>query len=373
MNINRENYEAFFIDYLDGILSEAGIVELEAFLLENPDLREELEGMEKIFLAPTDESFSLKENLKQVDLSSPVEEGNFEFYCIAESEGDLTPDQVAELEKFVAQNPSRQKERDLIHRLKITPDPSIKFSDKERIKKSIFLISRPLIYRGIGVAAGIAIMLFVYFGFIQQNVNNSFSGGANIISENKDTTAVSTADQEKDIPEEKDENKKSIIPVRKETIKRAASKITFKVGPPIASNEMNPTEIPEKSEVFDNYAIEPEIDPGMLASQLVFTPVAADIINPSKIGVNRVKKPADPQDYLAVNEFVKQKFTEMIFKQKEEELTIWNLASAGVTKLSDVTGAKMSLEASADSEGKPKRLNFNSRVLSFSTPINREE
>jgi len=52
MKINRENYELYFVDYLDGNLSDYEIRMLEDFLLINPDLRTELEGTEKISLSP---------------------------------------------------------------------------------------------------------------------------------------------------------------------------------------------------------------------------------------------------------------------------------------------------------------------------------
>ena len=42
MKITRENYELFFVDYLDNKLSDSNILELMAFLAQNPDLEEEL-------------------------------------------------------------------------------------------------------------------------------------------------------------------------------------------------------------------------------------------------------------------------------------------------------------------------------------------
>ena len=42
MNINRNNYELFFIDFYDGNLTDAQKHELDLFLEENSDLKEEL-------------------------------------------------------------------------------------------------------------------------------------------------------------------------------------------------------------------------------------------------------------------------------------------------------------------------------------------
>ncbi len=52
MKITRENYEAYFIDFIEGNLSEKYLVPLEAFLEANPDLREELNLFEQTIQAP---------------------------------------------------------------------------------------------------------------------------------------------------------------------------------------------------------------------------------------------------------------------------------------------------------------------------------
>lgn len=53
--INRHNYEAFFLDFAEGNLSEKQLVELNTFLDENPDLRSELDGFELVEL-PTEQN-----------------------------------------------------------------------------------------------------------------------------------------------------------------------------------------------------------------------------------------------------------------------------------------------------------------------------
>ncbi len=57
--INRENYEIFFLDFIDGTLRDDLRVELRAFLLKNPDLAAELEEVSGIRLSDEEpESFS---------------------------------------------------------------------------------------------------------------------------------------------------------------------------------------------------------------------------------------------------------------------------------------------------------------------------
>ena len=52
MDINRDNYEFFLIDYIDGNLTAKQLEAVENFLWLNPDLKNELEGLSKHILKP---------------------------------------------------------------------------------------------------------------------------------------------------------------------------------------------------------------------------------------------------------------------------------------------------------------------------------
>jgi hypothetical protein len=57
MMITRDNYEVYFIDYIDGTLSVDLRQQVEAFLVAHPDLAEELEGLSDVhFKIPNDHS-----------------------------------------------------------------------------------------------------------------------------------------------------------------------------------------------------------------------------------------------------------------------------------------------------------------------------
>ncbi|MFW5821580.1 MAG: hypothetical protein ACOCWA_09830, partial [Bacteroidota bacterium] len=85
-------------------------------------------------------------------------------------------------------------------------------------------------------------------------------------------------------------------------------------------------------------------------------------------------KPApDPDEYLTLQEFAVQKLTDLIFKEEEKDFNAVNIASLGVQKINNLAGTNMKLEASAAEGSDKKVLRFNSGLISFSTPINREE
>jgi hypothetical protein len=52
MNINRENYEAYLLDYFEKELDPATVAELMLFLELNPDLKADFEEFENISLVP---------------------------------------------------------------------------------------------------------------------------------------------------------------------------------------------------------------------------------------------------------------------------------------------------------------------------------
>lgn len=69
-NISRENYEVWFIDYLDGKLDSDARAALDDFLQTNPDLEKELKGVEELKLSSAVPQYSSTASLykKESDL-----------------------------------------------------------------------------------------------------------------------------------------------------------------------------------------------------------------------------------------------------------------------------------------------------------------
>ena len=62
--INKNNYEAFFLDYYEGNLTTEQVAELLLFIEQHPEHKEEFESFENISLVPEKNSFSVKSSLK---------------------------------------------------------------------------------------------------------------------------------------------------------------------------------------------------------------------------------------------------------------------------------------------------------------------
>ncbi|MFW6019260.1 MAG: hypothetical protein ACOCPM_01640 [Bacteroidales bacterium] len=137
MKINRNNYEVYMIDYLDGNLTPGQIDELMLFLNENPDIKAEAEGLD-ITVSPKDEQspvYDEKAALKQpvTDDLETINENNYETWFIAFVEGNLSKDEESRLNTYITQNPEKQKELELFKATKLHPE-EIVFDNKSQLK-----------------------------------------------------------------------------------------------------------------------------------------------------------------------------------------------------------------------------------------------
>jgi hypothetical protein len=157
--INRSNYEIYFIDYYDGNLNDLQKKELFTFLSENRDLKAEFERFSNISL-PKEKAFFDKDKLKK----NTITLYNYKTYFIAWYENDLSREEKIEVERFLEVNPALQKEFELFRQTKLLPDNTIRFRNKNSLKKGGKVI--PLntwIYRSAAIAACIAVVfIFLY-------------------------------------------------------------------------------------------------------------------------------------------------------------------------------------------------------------------
>lgn len=132
MKLNRNNYEEYFILYLDNELDSEDRREVEVFAEANPDLKAELEMLLQSKLAPdTDITFDNKE-LLMIRNSSSISMINHEEWLLSYTDNELTGEERKDVEKFVAANPSLQTELNLLQQAKLQPE-AIVFPYKESL------------------------------------------------------------------------------------------------------------------------------------------------------------------------------------------------------------------------------------------------
>jgi len=138
MKINRDNYEAYFLDYFEGQLSPDMIGEVLIFVEQNPDLKDVFYEFEAVSLvADQNIVFEKKSSLKknQVFATSQVNERNYEEYLVGETEGLLSAEQLASIEEFISINPQFEKDRNLYALTHLKVEAEIVFEGKEALKQ----------------------------------------------------------------------------------------------------------------------------------------------------------------------------------------------------------------------------------------------
>lgn len=135
MSINRENYEVFFVDYLDGNLNEQQISELQAFLALNPDLKDELNDIDTVKLQPAEIQFQHKDSLKKSVPPVTAKQATFEELCVAKLEGELSASESAHFEEITKNDEAKRKEFLLFTKTRLVADTSIVFPNKQKLKR----------------------------------------------------------------------------------------------------------------------------------------------------------------------------------------------------------------------------------------------
>jgi hypothetical protein len=131
MNINRNNYENFFLLYADGELRADGRKAVEDFVAENEDLRIELEMLQATILPAeeilfTDKSFLYKETI----FDSKIQE-----QLLLKMDDELAGKELADVNTLIATNAIATKEYDLLLRTKLDATEKIIFEEKHLLYK----------------------------------------------------------------------------------------------------------------------------------------------------------------------------------------------------------------------------------------------
>ena len=160
MTINRNNYEVFIIDFIDGNLSPALRDELLVFLNQNPDIADEVDGIDGLILTPPlNKTPIVKETLKR---STKLIEANIteaDYLCIAELENDLSADE-AKLLNELKLNSSISRLSTIYSQTKLNAE-KVLMPNKSSLKHTHII---PAYYRFAVTAAGIAaVVLMIFF------------------------------------------------------------------------------------------------------------------------------------------------------------------------------------------------------------------
>jgi hypothetical protein len=155
-NIHIDNYEAFYLDYLEGNLSESDAALLLAFLANHPEL--ELDDDLLYLDEANDISFPSKSSLYVFDENAAIASENVEQFMVAHVERQLSGEKENELQNFVGSHTHLAKDLDLYRQSILVPDLSLEYPNKASLKKKVVPI-----YSLFSMVASIAAIFILFF------------------------------------------------------------------------------------------------------------------------------------------------------------------------------------------------------------------
>lgn len=160
MKITRDNYEIWFLDFLEGRLNRQETDEVRNFMSLHPDLADELENIIPPLFSDPGLLFPGKEKLKKDRFE---DQEYLENSIIARMEGDLNETENKSLEVWLIHHPEKRQYVMQFENTRLKPDLNILFPGRERLKKKSTLIGV-----WIRVASIAAVLLMVFYLFYQE-------------------------------------------------------------------------------------------------------------------------------------------------------------------------------------------------------------
>lgn len=167
MKINLNNYEAFYLDYLEGNLDQSALLEFESFLEINPTLKVNFLPEEITSLVSYPIKYPNKLSLKKFEFKlNQLSKSTFDDFSIAYYEHLLTDDEERVLLDFIKSNPKYSIAFELYGKTYLKPQLTTTFENKKVLyqhkaaKRTLYPV-----FKWVSIAAGMALLVSVYLKY----------------------------------------------------------------------------------------------------------------------------------------------------------------------------------------------------------------
>jgi hypothetical protein len=371
MHINRENYEAWLLDMIEGELSPEQEEEVRQFLADNPDLEAGTDLLDTT-LMPAEISFPLKEDIKKGAGSFEINKGNYEQFCIARIEGDLSASAEKALDDFLSDNPGCARTARLYGMVILKPDRTVNFPDKHMLKKCGTatrklhgFFRRRVIYRSLSVAASVVLLLSasIYirnYSRIDKTVTSHAERKVSPASETDRAPDAVTTPVNRIYREQTTQiDIESLIstPSMHEAfpVQAIVQEETINTGSGPVKRDHGLLTLPV-THLNKKFGIKtslsgPQMDPVKMAG--LYTPPAA---------AYQVERQLPAKLISGVMGLLSKTMDE---DRERDRITLWDIADAGLKGINTVTGTDMRFEREYNWDGELVSMEFNSRLIEF--------
>jgi hypothetical protein len=343
MKITRDNYESFFIDYIEGNLHESMIDQFLDFLNQNPDLKEELHLFEEVNLPEEHVVFQEKQQLHK---STADENRRLENTVVAYIEGDLDADENKAFETYLAGHPELKKEYDLFTKTLLAPDSGIKYPEKRKLYRKS---GATIVMSWVARAAAVLVLVW----------------GINSVIQTKNTQELGQRNPE--VAE--------VSPKPVSTVKKADSeKIDQEKAVPVKNKPERANDIQEKTNVEPKETRPVDSDPTDrdLTALAQITPIVSQLDQESieiqlafSRSVNSMKI-NDSKNVMSVEEFLADRAKKV---GKEGLFSVQRIARLGLNLASEISGERIGYKMK---DGKIASVDFESKLMAFSIPLEKK-
>lgn len=354
MKIDRSNYESYFLDYTEGNIPHDEMDDFLDFLNANPDLKDELKFFGEMSLNLDDQNDD--QNWEFLLKSEYDHQTVFDEACIRYVEGDMMDSEKSKFLEYVESHPQKKADLNLFKATKLQSNKNEKYPD---INHLIHMPKLRIFWSGLAVAASLALAILVW-NSIPSNSNVADSAIKNPMASNEGTMAEVKPEKPITIEEKQNESEEILAsePQKEELIQHH-------VEPVLASN----AEIAVAEASFQIQE-EPAVEENsgwvdvMLDEFSDFQPIAVvEAVSQSMQEIPQLEMPdwrsrkMEPDR----NELVKLQLTDRRLTRNDVNL----LAIMSLRFLS-----KERVDYKTTDQGQLAKIEYNSRLLAFSIPVN---
>lgn len=185
------NYEAYYLDYLEGNLNEEDTALLLAFLEEYPECKLMEETLPEVGESEAT-TFKGKASLYMTDEEDSITTVNYDHFMIAAAENELSSEKQAELAAFI-ESEGLEKEKERYAAVYFKPDTSVVYADKSGLKQKETIVLWPYIATA-AAACVIAVLL------LWQGSGDVINAPQNMAVENTNERSNTPANIVEDVP-----------------------------------------------------------------------------------------------------------------------------------------------------------------------------
>ncbi len=356
MRITIHTYERYTIDYLDGNLDPYLNKEMEVFLQQHPDIKDELDDLSDTSLKPGKEVFPGKHELKHEHEDYKSDQELFDKHCIGSYEGDLPPDEQKEFFAFLNEHPAKKKEYQFWGKLTLQPDLKIKFTGKQKLKKQVYI--KPIYLWTSAISAAAVALIFLWLNTFNRNLvdNDSLLTDNNKIhsqiiqhtlnpekekSGNKsdEKKKLNQKDNRHDVSPGKTNNKRPSLPEKNQN---------KQVNPPKKSREKNILMNHNEFLAIKFDTISP------VARVNEFNKIPLRTFSFDSMTTHKHKNSAHTQKLSGLDEYLVTQLEKKIRENDviEPKIKWWNIAHLCIHGINKLTNKEMELKNEYDDQGK---------------------